>query len=170
MLRDLEEIAEDRFSPRAGRAFTRLRRLTRYHEFEKRDGGFLQRAIAPDGRILAGDELCRMVMQHYSTVHNAVPDNPLVTFPRLHITQEHIIEMMGNVNSGKGIAYDGITDKLFQVGGRCCRGRHEPCKECRIKINFAAELMTQEYWTRQESRLHLKGRLVAFNKKHPRMP
>jgi hypothetical protein len=142
MLRDLEEIAKDRFSPTAGRAFTRLRRLTRYHEFEKRDGGFLQRAIAPDGRIVAGDELCRLVMEHYSIVHNAVPDNPLVTFPRLCITQERIIEMMGNVNSGKGIAFDGITDKLFQVGGRCCWERHELCKECRIKVSFAAELMT----------------------------
>jgi hypothetical protein len=45
-------------------------------------------------------------------------------FPRLRITQERIVEMMSNVNSGKGIAFDGITDKLFQVSGRCCRGRN----------------------------------------------
>jgi hypothetical protein len=89
--RDIEEIANDRYSPKASRAFKRLRRLTRYHEFEKRDGGFLQRAVTPDGRIVAGDELCRLVMEHYATIHNAVPDNPQVTFPRLRITQERIV-------------------------------------------------------------------------------
>jgi hypothetical protein len=77
---------------------------------------------------------------------------------------------MNNVNSGKGIAFDGITDKLFQVSKLCCRGSNQFCRDCRTKVAFASELMTEEYWARQESMLHLKGRLVAFNKKHPRMP
>lgn len=72
--RILEQIAADRFSAQAARSFRTLKKLTRYHEHEKRDGGFLQRAITSDGRIVTGDELHQLVMRHYREVHNMVRD------------------------------------------------------------------------------------------------
>jgi hypothetical protein len=50
-----------------------------------------------------------------------VPDNAPKQFPQLHITQERVVEMMRNVNANKGIAYDGILDKAFQIGKDSCR-------------------------------------------------
>jgi hypothetical protein len=74
-------------------------------------------------------------------MHNNVPGNPTNAFPRIRITLEKVTRMMGNVNSGKGIAYDGITDRLFQVGKDGCRKKNEYCEECRTKINFVAKFM-----------------------------
>jgi hypothetical protein len=48
----------------------RLRRITRCHEYDKRDGGFLQRAVAADGRVISGDKLHRKIMAHYTAIHN----------------------------------------------------------------------------------------------------
>jgi endonuclease/exonuclease/phosphatase family metal-dependent hydrolase len=73
--RDLEQIIQDRFSREAGAAFKRLRRLTHYHEYEKRDGGFMNRAYVEGGGLIVGEELNARVMDHYSRLHNLVPDN-----------------------------------------------------------------------------------------------
>jgi hypothetical protein len=83
--REFEIIAEDRFSPQAGTAFKRLKQITGYHELDKRDGGFLQRATTDDGEIIAGDKLCKRVIEHYASVHNQVPDNPAEPFPDLQV-------------------------------------------------------------------------------------
>jgi hypothetical protein len=64
--RELETIVADRFSPASAKAFKKLKRLTRYHEYEKRDGGFLQRAMTTEGLIISGDKLCQRVMEHYA--------------------------------------------------------------------------------------------------------
>jgi hypothetical protein len=77
--------------------------------------------------------------------------------------------MMGHVKTNRGIALDGISDKLFSVG-KDCRHNNEYCESCRHKIAFASEFLKQEYWETPGSELHLKGRLVALNKKHPKMP
>jgi hypothetical protein len=69
----LESIIADRFGPDSGKAFSKLKRITKYNQAEKRDGGFMQRAIATDGSIITGDRLERTVMDHYRSVHNLVP-------------------------------------------------------------------------------------------------
>jgi hypothetical protein len=95
--------------------------MTRYQEFERRDGGFLQRAITPDGRIVTGDELCRLIIDHYAQVHNMRPDNPSMPFPSLRINQEMVTQMMRNVKKNKSIAFDGIADSIFQIGKDKCK-------------------------------------------------
>lgn len=50
----LESIAEDRFGPNTGRAFEKLRKITKYNQGGKKDGGFLQRALTEEGRIIEG--------------------------------------------------------------------------------------------------------------------
>lgn len=169
MHRALESIVEDRFGPNSGRAFDKLKRITKYNQTEKRDGGFMQRAIAPDGRIVSGDTLEGIVMEHYRGVHNTVPDNPPEKFPNIRVSQEMLVSMMKNVKRNKGLAFDGIHDEMFRVG-KDCRKATEYCQVCRKKLEFAAKLMSKEYWETEGSRRHLQGRLVAMNKKHPRMP
>lgn len=45
--------------------------------------------------------------------------------------------MMHNVNANKGIAFDGISDKLFQIN-KDCRGATQLCEKCKKKITFVA--------------------------------
>jgi hypothetical protein len=77
--------------------------------------------------------------------------------------------MMGHVKTNRGIALDGISDKLFSVG-KDCRRDNVYCESYRRKITFASEFLKREYWEIPDSELHLKGRLVTLNKKHPKMP
>jgi hypothetical protein len=79
--------------------------------------------------------------------------------------------MMANVGRNKGIAYDAIPDCTFAIGlAKCCRWNADYCEECWKKIDFGKQLLRKEYWDEQACQLHLKGRLVAFNKKHPKVP
>lgn len=53
--------------------------------------------------------------------------------------------MMRNVRKNKGLALDGIHDEMFQIGKDCKRdGAY--CHVCRRKLEFAAKLMSKEYW------------------------
>lgn len=109
-------------------------------------------------------------MDHYSELHNLIPDNDLTEFPNIDIRQELVIKLMSNVNANKGIAFDGISDRLFQIK-KDCKASAELCEKCRKKINFVAGYLEKDYWDDPRAKeLHLRGRLVALNKKHPQVP
>ena len=46
--RTMEEISTQRFSTESSWAFNKLKRITKYNEFSKRDGGIVQRALFND--------------------------------------------------------------------------------------------------------------------------
>lgn len=48
-----------------------MKRVSKYHTYEKRDGGFLNRAIHED-RIVEGDELDKLIIENYKEMHNKV--------------------------------------------------------------------------------------------------
>jgi hypothetical protein len=86
------------------------------------------------------------------------------------VSAELVIKMMHNVNANKAIAFDGISDKLFQIN-KDCRSAAQLCEKCKKKITFVAGYLEKEYWDDPRAReLHLRGRLVALNKKHPQVP
>ena len=87
----------------------------------------MQRAISKDGAIITGDDLCKEISEHYTTTHSTAPDNEQTSFPKLDVDLRTIIRMMRNVGRNKGIAYDGVTDKLFSIGRDDCRGKEEYC-------------------------------------------
>lgn len=66
--------------------------------------------------MVSGDELHRLVMDHYASVHNLVRGSDRVSFPSIAVDEYRAIRMMRNVSYNKGIAYDGVTDEAFRIG------------------------------------------------------
>jgi hypothetical protein len=48
---------EDRFKGNPKWVFQKLKRLTKYDQYDKRDGGVVTRALNEDGRLVSGREL-----------------------------------------------------------------------------------------------------------------
>lgn len=109
------------------------------------------------------------MLQHYGRIHNAVPGIEKTNFPHMRFTDQQIIGMARNVNSGKGLAYDGMSDKLFQLR-KDCRKEEEPCLMCRKKIELLRRYLNPRYWNEENTGKHMTGRLVAFNKRFPKIP
>lgn len=54
--------------------------------------------------------------------------------------------MMRNVNTNKGLAYDGVSDSIFQIGKCKTNEDIDKCQVCQNKIKFAKSLLRKEYW------------------------
>ena len=78
----VDRIERTRFSQHSSQAFRDLQRSTKYHSFERRDGGILSKAYF-QGRIVQGTELARAVLSDFAAIHNEVPLDPShrVDFP-----------------------------------------------------------------------------------------
>jgi hypothetical protein len=81
------KVAEDRFTQQSHAAFSLLKRLTKYDNFEKRDGGLVVSAYQ-DNTIVEGEVLENAIMNHYRAVHTSVPglQKEGVKFPRMYPT------------------------------------------------------------------------------------
>lgn len=121
-----------------------LKKLTRYHEHEKREGGFMQRARLPDGTVITGDRLHQEVIRHYAMIHNEVADNPTTPFPNLHIDEREILRMCRNVKQGKGLGLDGVGNEIFKLRKDCKGG--EWCQKCKRKLEFLKTISDESYW------------------------
>jgi hypothetical protein len=78
--------------------------------------------------------------------------------------------MMNNVKRGKALALDGMSDQMFSLKRDKCKKTIDYCSTCQKKIAFAKGLLKKEYWQSIENNPHLIGRMVALNKKFPKIP
>lgn len=56
----------DEDSQGSGWMFKKLKRLTKYDQFEKREGSVVDRAVDEHGNIISGDELNKRLLEHYA--------------------------------------------------------------------------------------------------------
>ena len=68
----MDDIERLRFSSDSHTAFQLIKRFSKYHMFEKRDGGIVNHASL-EGRTITGEELEEKLMAHFNQVHNALP-------------------------------------------------------------------------------------------------
>jgi len=52
-----EELIEESATSKGKRTLKKLKRLTKYDQFEKRDGSIVTRAVDEEGKLVAGIEL-----------------------------------------------------------------------------------------------------------------
>jgi hypothetical protein len=78
--------------------------------------------------------------------------------------------MMHKVKRGKALALDGMSDKMFSLKKDKCKKEIDYCLTCQKKIAFAKGILKKEYWQSVENNSHLIGRMVALNKKFPKIP
>jgi hypothetical protein len=118
-------------------------------------------------------------MQHFREVHTRVPGfTPEESeLPDYLYKEETIKRMMRNVNRDRGITFDAIADRWFDIGrDKECKaaqrefGPDELCTKCIKKVTFATSLLNHSYWKTEESRRHHEARLICLNKVYPKTP
>lgn len=116
-------------------------------DLEKKEGGFVNRAEWK-GKIIEGDELERELLRHYKENHTLIESTDETAFPQLKIGQSKVREMMRNVPTNRGIAFDGIIDKLFNTKDE---QRYNELDEKKVKL--AKEIAeNKEFWDSEEAK------------------
>lgn len=146
-------------------AFKFLKKMFKYHEFERRDGSIVNRILLPDGSIESQqDEVNKAlidVMRKAQLLETEPKYDKPTPFPRLRpLTFQEALEVVNTISTGKAIAFDGISDIMFQ-GNPSAK-----LKAARI----VKDAWSEDWEAVIDNFLHFVYRLMALNKVHPNTP
>ena len=157
-----EELLEGneklRFSIQSKEAFSFLRKVFKYNQFEKRDGSIVDRVLHDDNLITDTAYVNRLIMEKLRglQVSDKFPSyNGYIDFPKLEPLVEGELEsLLSRFFPGKAFTDDCISDDIFRI-------------EHRDKV---VQILS-DLWNGQDiNERHFRARLVALNKKHPAVP
>ncbi len=144
-------------------AFDLLKKVFKYHHYDKRDGSIVTKILQNDGSVEMRQEEVNKQLIGVLKAIQFKEDQPKyesqVDFPKMpKLSHEECKLILGRISSGKAIAYDGISDILFD----------------KVNINKAAKVF-QDLWEGEwASKINnpeqFATRIVPLNKKHPKLP
>ena len=106
-----------RYSVNSAHAYQTLRKILKYHLFEKRDGGIINCIKNEDGSIENNfEKVHELLAETMKEIQIDKQWDFLVEkeFPKLNrLDEEEMISIISNLASGKAIAYDGVSDIIF---------------------------------------------------------
>jgi len=150
-----------------------LRKILKYHLFEKRDGAVINSILDDEGNLVADqqkiDQLLLNTPEEIQLDNNWgwIQEKEFPKLPRLNESQTE--EIFKQLSYNKAVAYDEISDVIFQ--GK--ETRRDSCKDISIwnkavstlrnlwRINLDNYLKENDSWG---------SRLVALNKVYPKTP
>jgi len=134
--------------------------MFKYDHFDKRDGSIICsiRSDESEELIIDKNEVDRRLMQTIKELQLDVskPQPQNLAFPKMEVKgMEEMKKILERISSGKAIAWDAVTDSIFQKSWRD--------KSARI---FA------DLWNKLKliKSQHFESRLVPLNKVHPQIP
>ncbi len=168
------DTENQRYSPSSKSAYQTLRRILKYHFFEKRDGGIITSILEENGTIVdAPDQVENLLLKTMEELQ--VEDKwgwiEKKKFPKLpRINQEDMEGLISSFSTGKGIAYDGTSDKLFEK----VRSEEPQSIEGKTNQNITAQKL-RNLWRTDLDKIEgieesWDARLVPLNKVFPRIP
>ena len=159
----VQENEQKRYSPEIEEAFNFLKKVYKYHEYDKKDGSIVNKIKLDDGTIITDQEEVNHIiieeLKKQQVVENEPQyDNP-IDFPKLPpLNESEMMEIVGRLSTNKAIAYDGITDILFT-------------KENEAKtINILKDIWSMDWNKIEDHLIHFRTRLIPLNKIHPQIP
>ena len=158
-----EENEMLRFSSKSREAFEFLKKVFRYHEYNKRDGSIISRIIDKDGNLITDeDRVCEELIIALRKIQ-LKEDEPMYSeeepFPWLgEPTDEEMTDMLRQLSTNKALAFDGVTDILFSKEYRTVTGH---------KLKNLWNVLAQG---NNILRVHFDQRLLPLNKVHPQVP
>jgi len=159
------EKAEDnealRFSDKSREAFEFMKKVFKYHEYNRRDGSIISKVIDEEGKLIVEeDEVNRRVI---SALWSVQLNEPVYSkpepFPRLdEPSEEEMEDMLRQLSTNKAIAFDGVTDLIFNKSWRY---------QVKCKLQNLWNVLARNHNIQQ---LHFDQRLLPLNKVHPKVP
>jgi hypothetical protein len=140
-----------------------LKKTFKYHEFDKRDGSIVNKILLEDGSIEHRkeevDKLLLGVMKKAQLKEDQPMYNEPIPFPTLpKLTYEECQEIIDKISHGKAIAFDGVSDCLFDN-----KNKAKTAKVFR-------DLWNSKWEECIENDEHFSTRLIPLNKVHPEIP
>ncbi len=144
-------------------AFSLLKRVFKYHHYDKRDGSIVTKILQDDGTTeMRQEEVDKQLINVLKTTQfkedQPKYDIPL-DFPKMQkLSHEDCKNIISRISNGKAIAYDGLSDIIFN----------------RENINKTAKVFQDLWESEWVPRVHnpeqFTTRIVPLNKKHPNLP
>jgi len=158
-----EENEEFRFSDRSKEAFDFLRKVYKYHEYQRRDGAIINRVKDEEGNVVIDEkEVHKLVLSKLQSIQvkDGEPkyDEP-IPFPKLGPpSRGEMFDMLHQLSTGKATAFDGVTDVIFEKV---------------LKDEVAEKL--EDIWDTLANEtnimpIHFDLRLIPLNKVYPKVP
>ena len=169
---NIMQVEKDRYSLNSSLAFEFLRNTTKYHCFDKREGSIVSSVRDNDKVVSDPSIVAKLIIAHYKEVHR----NPLISekiektqFPSMKsLKKDEILHIMEKMSYDKAIAFDGLSDHMFNIHNRC--KNKVLCSECKQKIAIIHNIFSPKYWNSERASIHFKARLIPLNKKFPNIP
>jgi len=153
-----------RFSDKSRDAFDFLRRVFKYHEYNRRDGSIINKVVESNGTVIVEkEEVDKKVVEALKSIQLKM-DQPYYDvhepFPRLEEpSEEETEDLFNQLSVNKAISFDGVTDIIF---GR--NWREEACRKLKNLWTVMAERGSKIH------QIHFDQRLLPLNKVHPQVP
>jgi len=162
-----KEKAEDnetlRFSHESKEAFVFLNKISKYHEYNKRDGSVVSKVIDAPGNLVLDksqvhqeiiNALRKMQVKEDEPVYSVKEPFPMLEEP----SEEEMLDMIRQLSTNKALAFDGVTYILFN-------------KEWReITSNKLKNLWSALAQEKNILQVHFDQRLLPLNRIHPHVP
>jgi len=165
-------LEKQRFSQESKTAFGMLRKLTKYHMFDKAGGGIASAIIKQDGSIERDcEKVSRAIILSMEKLHTPPQEQRIESRRRWEglqaLTVEETIAIMERMPKNKAVAFDLIGDDLFEVT-KDNQGR--VTKETAARAKMLSRVWDEELLNSRDAKLLLQGRLIPLNKKFPKTP
>lgn len=152
-----------RYSPDSKEAFSLMKKIYKYHQYDRRDGSIVNKILLPSGEIVEDQERVSKIlieeMKNIQITNQESLYDTYIPFPTLPVlSDKECKEIMMSISHNKAIAFDGVTDILFT--------REFLDASSKILCN----LWSIDWDSIEGSELFFKSRLIPLNKNFPKMP
>ena len=159
---------DQRWSNESKEAFDFMRKVTKYNQFEKRDGSIVSKIQLPNGSIINdSDKVNKQIIEQLKkvqTLDSEAKYSEEIPFPKLpRITSPNkdsknrssefseIERLMKKMSINKATSYDGLSDKIF-------------------RMKAAGKVLSTIWEYDSPDPIYNQTKLLALNKLHPNIP
>ena len=170
-----KNIENERYSEFSANAYQSLKKILKYHLFEKRDGGIINCVKLDDNTVVtepkAVDEQLLKTMEEIQ-IDDHWEFLEAKEFPKLDLLTQGEVEMiLSNLNAGKAIGFDGLSNILFMrndennIEGK--KGQPSNLEKTALKLRNLWSIPLHDMSDLRET---WDTRLVPLNKVFPHIP
>lgn len=113
-----EKVEQVRYSVDSKEAYSKLRKVLKYHLYGKRDGAIINSLLDDEGKLIEDkDEIDRQLLRTMKEIQLDETWGWLEkkSFPKLNrLREEETEEIVDLLSNGKALSFDGISDALFR--------------------------------------------------------
>ncbi len=156
-------IENQRYSPKSSETFSLMKKIYKYHQYDRKDGSVVNKLLLPDDKVIEGqNNVSKLLIEEMKKIQITKDEpsyNSYIPFPELPLLNDiECKEIMENISTNKALALDGVSDIIFN----------------QENINYSCKVLSDIWNVNWDSIPHsnkfFQSRLIPLNKVHPKLP